>query len=100
MLSPLQQVFEYSEFAENLQMTYAVLHALTVIGEASKRIPAEVLERYPEIPWRDVAGMRDNIAHGYFGIDLRFVWDTVQDDLPQLIRVAQRMLAEDTPPAR
>jgi uncharacterized protein with HEPN domain len=91
---------EFEEFADDLQKTYAVLHALTVIGEAAKNIPVEVLLRYPEIPWREVTGMRDSIAHGYFGLDLRVVWDTVREDLPKLTHVATAMLEEyDAPPA-
>src|SRR5262245_54898795 len=81
----LPMVWEFQEFSDDLQTTYAVLHALTIVGEAAKNIPTEVLQRHPEIPWREVTGMRDNIAHGYFGLDLRVVWDTVREDLPKLM---------------
>ena len=84
----------YEDFTRNQQKTYAVLHALAVVGEATKRIPTEILNQYPEIPWRDVAGMRDNSAHGYFGLDLKIVWDTLRNDLPPIIEVTQQILAD------
>jgi len=62
----------------------AVLRKLEVIGEAVKNIPDEVKEKYPEISWKRIAGMRDIIIHEYFGVNLKRVWKTVEDDLPEL----------------
>jgi len=49
-----------------------------------KKIPELVKNRYPQIPWRDMAGMRDKLIHEYFGVNLRAVWDTVKQDIPSL----------------
>ena len=58
--------------------------ALEIIGEAAKRIPEQVRQRYPDIPWKGMAGMRDRIIHGYDNVDLQIVWDVVKRDIPQL----------------
>ncbi|MBI3537213.1 MAG: DUF86 domain-containing protein [Chloroflexi bacterium] len=73
---------------------YAVLHALEIIGEAAKKIPQSARTRYPQVPWREVAGMRDKLARDYFEVDARRVWQTVQDDLPALQATVERMLAD------
>ena len=65
---------------------FAVAKALENIGEAVKQIPASVRHKYPEVPWKDMAGMRDVLIHDYFGVDADIVWKTVQEDLPQLKR--------------
>ncbi len=56
-----------------------------VLGEAAKRIPADVRERHPEIDWRGLAGLRDVLAHHYFRIDSTIVWDVVVNEMPRLL---------------
>jgi len=63
---------------------FAVIRALEILGEAAKQIPAEVQSRQPDIPWRDLAGMRDKLIHHYFGVNLTLIWKVVQEDLPLL----------------
>ncbi len=74
---------------------FAVIRALEVVGEATNRILEEVRERYKEVPWREMAGMRDNLIHHYFGVDLRVVWKTAVEDVSALIPVTQRVIAEE-----
>ncbi len=69
--------------ADELIQTW-IVHHIEVIGEACRALPLEFQARYPEIPWRDIVGMRNIIVHQYFGIDLDAVWAVVAHDLPKL----------------
>ena len=62
----------------------AVVRQLEIIGEAAKRISEESRSKYPDIPWRRMAGMRDVLIHDYMGVDLSMVWEVARRDLPQL----------------
>jgi uncharacterized protein with HEPN domain len=67
---------------------------MEVLGEAVKRLPDELTQRYPQVPWRLVAGMRDKISHGYDTVDYQLLWDAVQSDLPALSATADTMLRD------
>lgn len=75
---------EFEAFSQNLEKVFAVSRAIEIIGEAVKRIPASVKSQYPDIPWRDIAGMRDKLIHDYFNMDVAIIWEAVQEDIPQL----------------
>ncbi len=72
------------EFYENTQVQDAVLRRLEVIGEAVKNIPGETRKRHKGIPWKEIAGLRDILTHGYFGVNLKRIWKVVKEDLPDL----------------
>ena len=67
----------------------AVVGQLEIIGEAVKHLSVEFRERYPQLRWRDIAGMRDKLIHDYIGVDMEAVWRTVEDDVPPLRRFAE-----------
>ena len=67
---------------------------LTVIGEAAARIPSEVVKDHPEVPWRDMADVRNVVVHEYFGVDQRVVWDTITTDLPPLVAPLSKLLRD------
>lgn len=81
---------EYEDFLGNKLVQDGVIRELEIIGEASKQLSLEFKEKYPDIPWKDIAGMRDKLIHEYFGVDLNAVWETAEDDLPILKIVLQK----------
>jgi uncharacterized protein with HEPN domain len=83
------------EFFENKEKQYAVLRALEIIGEATKNLSRDLEAKNREIQWRDIVGMRDKLIHGYFGINLNLVWETVKKNLPDLKRQTLKMLKEE-----
>ncbi|GAB4402889.1 MAG: hypothetical protein OHK0052_26040 [Anaerolineales bacterium] len=84
----------YEQFAADDKTTYAVVRALEILGEASKLVPSEIRDVYPEIRWRDIAGMRDKLIHAYFGVNLQVVWQTVLQDLPLLVLQLEGLFAD------
>ncbi len=84
----------YEQFEDDLRTTYAVTRALEIVGEAARRLPPDFRDLYPNIPWKDMAGMRDRIIHGYDMVDLRIVWDVVKKDIPQIKPLIQQILRD------
>jgi uncharacterized protein with HEPN domain len=82
----------FTQFQDDLKTVFAVIRAIEVIGEAIKNIPQSLREQYPDIPWRGFTGMRDKLIHGYFGVDVEVVWNTVQQDLKGLRPIVIKIL--------
>lgn len=73
----------------------AVIRQLEIIGEAAKQVSADLRTQYAsQVRWRSMAGMRDRLIHGYFGVDLDAVWETVQHDVPDLIDAIEAILRD------
>lgn len=84
-------------FAADRKLQDAVIRRLEVIGEAAKQLPDDFRARYPEVPWQQVAGLRDVLIHEYFGVKLLRVWHVVTEDLPKLKRVVAAALKRPGP---
>jgi uncharacterized protein with HEPN domain len=75
------------------QLSLAVVRLLEVLGEAAKNVSENCRQKNPEISWRQIAGTRDRLIHGYFDIDIDIVWQIVSSDLPELVRHLEKALA-------
>lgn len=75
---------DYEGLMEDEKSLYAIVRCFEIIGEAVKNIPEEVKEKYCQIPWKDIAGMRDKLIHEYFGIDYEILWETIKHRIPEL----------------
>ncbi|MCB0497499.1 MAG: DUF86 domain-containing protein [Cyclobacteriaceae bacterium] len=70
------------EFLRNETLKRAVTRSLEIIGEASKKLPTEAKERWENVEWRSMAGMRDKLIHDYFGVNYNIVWDVIKNKIP------------------
>ena len=86
--------FDFEEFSKDTKTIYAVVRALEIIGEATKNLPDSLKVKHSEVPWRDMAGFRDKVVLGYFGIDLEVVWDTAVEDAHLLKLLIAKILEE------
>ena len=78
------QGMTFDQFLNDDKTSSAVIRKFEIIGEASKSIPEELKKKYPQIPWKDIAGMRDKLIHAYSRVDLSLVWKTILKRLPEL----------------
>ena len=91
MLDAAQKAIEFTrgcnsdDLRKDDKLALSVVRLLEIIGEAAKNVSNQYRKEYPEIPWQQIAGIRDRLVHGYFDIDLDIVWKIVSEDLPPLV---------------
>lgn len=94
-ISRIQQFVEGMDkkgFESNILIQDAVIRNFEIIGEAAKRLSAAFTGSHPELPWQDMAGMRDKLIHHYLDVDLDVVWMTIEKDIPVLLETIDKML--------
>ena len=84
----------FDEFLVDDKTSSAVVRKLEIIGEATKNIPKSITQKYEEIPWKEMARMRDKIIHFYFGVDYEIVWNVIKERLPQIKPTIRRILED------
>jgi uncharacterized protein with HEPN domain len=86
----------FDQFAADEKVLSAVLWQIAILGEAAAKISKESCQRFNIIPWRDIRDMRNKLVHDYRQIDVTKVWNTVQQDIPELIRLLVPLVPSDT----
>ncbi|MBF0476159.1 MAG: DUF86 domain-containing protein [Deltaproteobacteria bacterium] len=84
----------FDSFKKNDLISSAVVRKFEIIGEAAKHIPETMRNSHPEIPWKEMAGMRDKLIHFYFGTEYNLVWHTITDVIPKVKPLIHKVLAE------
>jgi uncharacterized protein with HEPN domain len=84
----------YDDFKSDSMRVDAVIRNFEIIGEAANNISLACQNQYPQIPWREMVGMRNRIVHAYFEVDLDVVWQVIIDDLPKLLRFVNQSIQE------
>jgi len=85
-----------NSFLHSETLKRAFVRSIEVVGEASKKIPTELRQRYPNVERRAITAMRDRLVHGYFGVDYDIIWDVVQNKIPRLRQEIQEILERET----
>jgi len=86
--------FSFSDFSKDKKTINAVIRSLEIIGEATKNLPPKLKLNYPDIPWKQMAGMRDKLIHEYFGVDKQMVWQVVKKHIPQILPLLKNIIPD------
>lgn len=85
---------KYEDFINDETLKRAVVRSLEIIGEASKKIPAEIKVKWNTIQWKNMAGMRDRLIHDYIGVNYTIVWDVMKNKIPEINKQISEFLTE------
>jgi len=85
---------DFEAFVADDKTASAVVRKLEIIGEATKNVPETIRQKYPQVPWRQMAGMRDRIIHAYFDVNYVIVWEVVTKLIPPLQPIIAQMLTD------
>lgn len=86
----------FKQFEKDDKTQYAVIRCLEIIGESSKKIPNTIKQKYSDVPWKEISGMRNKLIHEYFGINILMVWKTIKKDLPPLKKIILQIIKEES----
>ncbi len=89
------QDLSYEQFLEDKKTQDAVVRNLEIIGEAAKNISEELKKKYPQIRWKELAGVRDKLIHHYFGVNFDIVWNIVKQELPDVLSQLEEILKNE-----
>lgn len=104
LLDRLNEARHVQKFAEDMDRDaldqdilrqYAIVHSIMIVGEAARRVSQEFRDEHPEIPWKDIVGMRSQIIHDYDEVDLTIVWRVIQTGIPELISLIEPLVPPD-----
>lgn len=90
MLTAIRKIDRYTSgmdqelFRQDEKTVDAVVRNLEILGEATRQMPEDFAAGHPDVPWRQIAGLRNRIVHDYFGLDMEIIWEVIRNDLPQL----------------
>lgn len=85
----------YEQFKSDTKTQDAVIRNFEIMGEATKNLPSEVRDNYPEAEWRLMAGFRDRLIHAYFGINLEIVWSAITSEVPKIVDSVRKVLEQE-----
>lgn len=85
----------YDDLVKNEMAIDAIVRNFEIIGEAARHIPADFKEKYPRLPLKEMIGMRNVLIHDYLGINYKFIWQTIQEDLPELKKIIENIIKEN-----
>ena len=81
-----------ADLAQHRMLELALIRLVEIIGEAATRVGSEMKSSNPQVPWREIIGMRNRLTHGYDTVDLKVLWDTISEDLPPLIADLEKII--------
>jgi uncharacterized protein with HEPN domain len=83
------------ELDTDRMLSLSLVRLLEIIGEAARGVSPQLRKKYPDIPWKQMTGIRDRLIHGYFDVDMEIVWKTVKEDIPPLINQLAELMDEE-----
>jgi len=95
-LADASREVSWDEFSDDGTLNRAFVRSIEVIGEATKNLSTDLRDRYPEVDWRAMAGMRDRLIHGYFGVDYEIVWEVATEKAPELREQIDTILEQES----
>lgn len=85
---------DFKHFSKDRKTIMAVIKEFEIIGEAVSKLPPDIKNKYKEVPWRDIKGFRNILVHAYFGVDKEFIWNIINTDLKNLLKITKKIKSD------